>query len=144
MKKIGSGLSALVIVVAFSACRSQPAGEGCGRRLELLNVSDDPTRELWRALNARFIRLREGSGREARRQPVARRISTQARAVIDGLDADVVTLALWSDTDAIAKRGLINLGWKDQLPNSSLPLRNSTSHRVCRPQRQPEGNQRSA
>src|SRR5206468_2800446 len=45
---------------------------------------------------------------------------TQARAVIDGLDADVVTLALWSDTDAIRKKGLISAGWEERLPNHSL------------------------
>ena len=56
MRKIGGGLSALVIVVAFSACRSQPAGEAAPPgSLELLNVSYDPTRELWRAINAEFI-----------------------------------------------------------------------------------------
>ena len=53
MRKIGGGLSALVIVVALSACRSQPAGEAPpSGSLELLNVSYDPTRELWRAINA--------------------------------------------------------------------------------------------
>ena len=46
---------------------------------------------------------------------------SQARAVIDGLEADVVTLALWSDTDAIRKRGLIDDGWEERLPNGSLP-----------------------
>ena len=123
MRKIGGGLSALVIVVAFSACRSQPAGEAAPPgSLELLNVSYDPTRELWRAINAEFIPAYE---KEARVKLAINQShggsSTQARAVIDGLDADVVTLALWSDTDAIAKRGLINPGWKEELPNSSLP-----------------------
>ena len=47
--------------------------------------------------------------------------STQARAVIDGLDADVVTLALWSDTDALRKKGLIDPGWDERLPHRSLP-----------------------
>jgi sulfate transport system substrate-binding protein len=47
--------------------------------------------------------------------------STQARAVIDGLEADVVTLALWSDTDAIRKKGLIAEHWEQRLPNRSLP-----------------------
>ena len=46
---------------------------------------------------------------------------TQARAVVDGLDADVVTLALWSDTNAVAKAGLLPLDWKKSLPNDSLP-----------------------
>jgi sulfate/thiosulfate transport system substrate-binding protein len=47
--------------------------------------------------------------------------SSQARAVIDGLEADVVTLALWPDTDAIRKAGLIDSGWEKQLPNNSVP-----------------------
>ena len=46
---------------------------------------------------------------------------SQARAVIDGLPADVVTLALWSDTDAIRQAGLIHDGWEARLPNRSLP-----------------------
>jgi sulfate transport system substrate-binding protein len=46
---------------------------------------------------------------------------SQARAIVDGLDADVVTLALWSDTDAIRKKGLIRDGWDERLPNRSLP-----------------------
>src|SRR5690606_22257545 len=47
--------------------------------------------------------------------------SNQARAVIDGLDADVVTLNLWLDTDAIHRSGLIRDGWEDAFPNRSLP-----------------------
>src|SRR5262249_19131531 len=47
--------------------------------------------------------------------------TTQARAVIDGLEADVVSLALWSDTDAIRKAGQIAPGWESRLPNNSLP-----------------------
>jgi len=123
MRKIGGGLSALVIVLALSACRSQPAGEPApAGSPELLNVSYDPTRELWRGINAEFIPAyeKDASVKLAINQSHGGS-STQARSVIDGLDADVVTLALWSDTDAIAKRGLINPGWKEELPNSSLP-----------------------
>src|SRR5262249_33579194 len=46
---------------------------------------------------------------------------SQARAVVDGLDADVVTLAMWPDTDAIRKAGLIGEGWEKRLPNNSVP-----------------------
>src|SRR6476469_3936823 len=124
MRKIGGGLSAIVIVVALSACRSQPAGEPApSGSLELLNVSYDPTRELWRAINAEFIPAYE---KEAHVKLAINQShggsSTQARAVIDGLDADVVTLALWSDTDAVRKAGLIDPGWEDRLPNRSLPV----------------------
>jgi sulfate transport system substrate-binding protein len=82
----------------------------------LLNVACDPTRELWRDLNDRFaasrgIKVRMSHGGS----------SSQARSVIDGLAADVVTLALWADTDAIRNAGLIDGGWEDRLPNRSLP-----------------------
>lgn len=90
--------------------------------LELLNISYDPTRELWRELNECFLAdyERQTGQRLAIRQSHGGS-STQARAVIDGLDADVVTLALWPDTDAIRRKGLIHPGWEDRLPNRSLP-----------------------
>jgi sulfate transport system substrate-binding protein len=98
---------------------------GCNGRddwAELLNVSYDPTRELWRDLNAAFVNSYE---KETGARPTIKQShggsGSQARAVIDGLDADVVTLALWSDTDAIRRKGLINDGWEDRLPHGSLP-----------------------
>jgi sulfate transport system substrate-binding protein len=98
---------------------------GCagGRRGdELLNVSFDPTRELWRDLNAAFIEhFREETGRTLTINQSHGGSSSQARAVVEGLDADVVTLALWSDTDALRRFGLIRDGWEDRLPNRSLP-----------------------
>jgi sulfate transport system substrate-binding protein len=98
---------------------------GCGQQqtdgIELLNVSYDPTRELWRDLNEKFILSyeQESGQRVAIRQSHASS-GSQARAVIDGLEADVVTLALWSDTDALRKKGLIKDGWQERLPNHSL------------------------
>jgi sulfate/thiosulfate transport system substrate-binding protein len=89
---------------------------------ELLNVSYDPTRELWHDLNDQFLADREK--RTGTRLTVRQSHGSsggQARAVIDGLDADVVTLALWSDTDAIRKKGLIKDGWEERLPHRSLP-----------------------
>ena len=123
MCRFSAAVSALAIAAALSACSGQPGGEAPpAGTIELLNVSYDPTRELWRALNAEFIPAYEKeAGVKLTINQSHGGSSTQARAVIDGLDADVVTLALWSDTDAIAKRGLINPGWKDELPNSSLP-----------------------
>jgi sulfate transport system substrate-binding protein len=90
--------------------------------LELLNVSYDPTRELWRELNDRFVGEyeRETGVRVGIKQSHGGS-STQARAVIDGLEADVVTLATWNDTDAIRQRGLIDPGWEERLPHRSLP-----------------------
>jgi sulfate transport system substrate-binding protein len=90
---------------------------------ELLNVSYDPTRELYKEVNTRFAAdwlARTG-------EPVAIRQShggsgSQARAVIDGLEADVVTLALAWDIDAISeKSGLIQPGWQKELPYNSSP-----------------------
>lgn len=90
--------------------------------LELLNVACDPTRELWRDLNAHFLEKyeREIGVKLSIRQSHGGS-GSQARAVIDGLDADVVTLALWTDTDAIRKAGRIDDGWENKLPNRSLP-----------------------
>jgi sulfate transport system substrate-binding protein len=89
----------------------------------LLNVSYDPTRELYREFNAEFVKYwKEKSG-----QTVAVRQShggsgPQARSVIDGLDADVVTLALESDISAIVKNtGKIAADWRKRLPNNSSP-----------------------
>jgi sulfate/thiosulfate transport system substrate-binding protein len=126
MKKITASLSVLMIAAVLSGCRSQPRGEassaGSAGSLELLNVSYDPTRELWRAINAEFIPgYEKEAGVKLKINQSHGGSSTQARAVIDGLEADVVTLALWSDTNAISKRGLISPGWKEELPNDSLP-----------------------
>ncbi len=97
-------------------------GDGKPKSLALLNVSYDPTRELWRNLNTMFISkyLKEAHAKLEIKQSHGGS-STQARAVIDGLEADVVTLALWSDTDAIRKKGLIAEHWEQRLPNRSLP-----------------------
>jgi sulfate transport system substrate-binding protein len=99
---------------------------GCGnlsdQNVELLNVSYDPTRELWRELNDAFIpRHEQQTGDRLTINQSHGGSGTQARAVIDGLEADVVTLALWSDTDAIHKKGLIAEGWSERLPHNSLP-----------------------
>jgi sulfate transport system substrate-binding protein len=100
---------------------------GCGQTeakpgLELLNASYDPTRELWRDLNAKFIpEYEKQSGTTLKIKQAHASSGSQARAVIDGLPADVVTLALWSDTDAIRKAGLIKPDWEEALPQQSLP-----------------------
>jgi sulfate transport system substrate-binding protein len=90
--------------------------------VELLNVSYDPTRELWRALNAAFLaQYKAPNGDTISIKQSHGGSGTQARAVIDGLEADVVTLAMWPDTNAIAKAGQIATGWESRLPNRSLP-----------------------
>ena len=89
----------------------------------LLNVSYDPTRELYAAVDRAFALAWQAKTGEAVSIKQSHGGSgAQARAVIDGLEADVVTLALQSDIDAIADRsGLIAADWRDRLPNHSAP-----------------------
>ncbi len=89
---------------------------------KLLNVSYDPTRELYQEFNAAFARHWKAKAREGIEVQQSHGGSgKQARAVIDGLEADVVTLALSYDIDAIAKAGLIKPGWQKRLPHNSAP-----------------------
>jgi sulfate transport system substrate-binding protein len=112
-----AGLGALTAV--WWGVRSD---SGSAHGQELLNVSYDPTRELWRDLNARFIPLYEQqSGVHLDINQSHGGSSSQARSVNEGLEADVVTLALWSDTDTLRKGGLVAEGWEERLPNHSLP-----------------------
>jgi sulfate transport system substrate-binding protein len=122
MNRLGPlALLLAVIVSAASGCNSSRGQEG-GEKQTLLNVSYDPTRELWKALNQAFIAdYKKSNGVELTIEQSHGGSSSQARNVIDGLPADVVTLALWSDTNAIANAGLINDGWPERLPNSALP-----------------------
>jgi sulfate/thiosulfate transport system substrate-binding protein len=88
----------------------------------LLNASYDPTRELYQDFNAAFVKYWKGKTG----QTIAIRQSHggsggQARAVIDGLEADVVTLALAYDIDAIAQSGLTSAGWQKRLAQNSSP-----------------------
>ena len=89
----------------------------------LLNVSYDPTRELYKAINAAFVAdWKAKTGETVDDQASHSGSGAQARAVIDGLEADVVTLALAADIDAIAaKTGKIPADWQKRLPNNSSP-----------------------
>ena len=88
----------------------------------LLNVSYDPTRELYKAVNEAFIKDWQAKGGESIAIEQSHSGSgKQARAVIDGLQAEVVTLALQGDIDQIAKAGLINADWQKRLANNSSP-----------------------
>jgi sulfate transport system substrate-binding protein len=109
----------LSLLAALLAASSSASANGA---LELLNVSYDPTRELWRELNASFIpQYEKETGVAIAIKQSHGGSSSQARAVIDGLEADVVTLASFIDTDAIARRGLITGDWVKRLPHNSLP-----------------------
>ena len=125
-KKITIGVAAIVASVIVQSTLMLRAAPAQDKTQELLNVSYDPTRELWKALNAAFIPLyQKEKGVTLTINQSHGGSGSQARAVVDGLDADVVTLALWPDTDAIRKAGLIASGWENRLPNNSVAYRST-------------------
>jgi sulfate/thiosulfate-binding protein len=98
------------------------AGSAQAADISLLNASYDPTRELYAHLNDAFaVKYKADTSKSVEVKTSNGGSGAQARAVIDGLDADVVTLALAYDVDAIADRGLIAADWQTRLPNNSTP-----------------------
>jgi len=111
----------IALLTAMAAAVLGPAPANAAPT-ELLNVSYDPTRELYEDINGAFAKSWAASAK----QQVSIKQShggsgKQARAVIDGLPADVVTLALAYDIDEIAQHGLIAKDWQKRLPNNSSP-----------------------
>jgi sulfate transport system substrate-binding protein len=97
-------------------------GGGSSSSVKILNVSYDPTRELFDDVNAAFARSwKEKTGQDVRIKQSHGGSGKQARGVIDGLPADVVTLALAFDVDALVSAGLIAGGWQARLPHNSAP-----------------------
>ena len=111
------------IATASSAALSAAGGcTGARYDFELLNVSYDPTRELYRRINRLFADFYFAqTGKRVRVRQSHGGSGSQARAVIDGIPADVVTLAMWSDVANITARGLIAGDWMSRLPDDSLP-----------------------
>lgn len=90
--------------------------------VSLLNVSYDPTRELYQEVNQAFAKQwKTKTGDNVTIKQSHGGSGKQARAVIDGLDADVVTLALAYDTDALAEKGLLDKAWQKRLPHNASP-----------------------
>jgi sulfate transport system substrate-binding protein len=88
----------------------------------LLNASYDPTRELYKAVNEAFAKdWKAKTGETIKIDQSHGGSGKQARAVIDGLQADVLTLALEGDIDRVAKAGFINSDWRERLANNSSP-----------------------
>jgi sulfate/thiosulfate-binding protein len=114
---IRNGFSALALaVLGLGAVPAQVQAE------TLLNVSYDPTRELYREVNEAFAAWWVAQGNEAPVIEVSHGGSgSQARAVIDGLAAQVVTLALASDIDKIAEAGKLPVDWQSKLPHNASP-----------------------
>ena len=112
LKRISQSLIALVLLAQAASAAD----------ITLLNVSYDPTRELYQDFNAAFARqwkARTGDKVTVRQSHGGS--GKQARSVIDGLEADVVTLALAVDIDAISERGLLAHDWQKRLPHNSAP-----------------------
>ena len=98
------------------------AGSAWAADVSLLNVSYDPTRELYSEYNKAFsAAYQKDTGKSVEIKQSHGGSGSQARAVIDGLQADVVTLALAYDIDAIAKKDLIVKNWQARLPQNSSP-----------------------
>lgn len=118
MKCIGKNLAAFLVGLSLSTGLVLPAGA-----TELLNVSYDPTRELYADYNAAFAKHWQAeTGETVTISQSHGGSGRQARAVMEGLEADVVTLALQSDIDIIAERAkLIAADWRNRLPNNSSP-----------------------
>ncbi len=107
-------------LAAVTGCAPKTSASGGA---ELLNVSYDPTRELYKAYDAAFQqRWKAEHGQAVSVKQSHGGSGKQARAVVDGLAADVVTLALAYDIDAIAQRGLIKPDWQSRLPDNACPF----------------------
>jgi ABC-type sulfate transport system substrate-binding protein len=115
-KKWFAGILSALVVMALAA----PVH---AKQVTLLNVSYDPTRELYTDFNAAFAKYwKAKTGDDVRINQSHGGSGRQARSVIDGLPADVVTLALAVDVDAVATQGKqLPINWQSRLPNNSAP-----------------------
>jgi sulfate/thiosulfate-binding protein len=120
-KWLGAALAAVfVVVVAAGGAGSQAYAADS---VTLLNVSYDPTRELYESFNVAFAKYwKAKTGQTVKINQSHGGSGRQARSVIDGLPGDVVTLALAADIDSIAQQGkLVPVNWESRLPNNSAP-----------------------
>jgi len=123
MKSFYKKISRIVFVLSsFAVVFASPAAAQ-QQEVTLLNVSYDPTRELYQDFNASFAKYwKEKTGQVVTIDQSHGGSGKQARAVIDGLQADVVTLALAYDIDALyEKANLVPQNWQTRLPNNSTP-----------------------
>ena len=119
IRKIASTLA--LVAVAMSTSVAAFAAD-----ITLLNVSYDPTREFYSDFNKSFAQYwQKKTGDKVTIKQSHGGSGKQARSVIDGLEADIVTLALAYDIDAIAEKGLIKQGWQKELPHNSAPYTSS-------------------
>jgi sulfate transport system substrate-binding protein len=124
MRLTVKNLLVTLAVLALAGChRPSTSQSGDSPKITLLNVSYDPTREFYQEFNASFAEYwKQKTGQEVTIEQSHGGAGKQARAVIDGLEADVVTLALAYDMDAIAaKAQLFPADWQKRLPHNSSP-----------------------
>ena len=121
LRSAAAAVALCALVVLLASCQGR--SESNATRVTLLNVSYDPTRELYVDFNAAFARYwKAKTGQDVRVDQSHGGSGKQARSVIDGLAADVVTLALAADIDAIATAAkLLPLNWQTLLPDDSSP-----------------------
>ena len=122
MRVLAALLLGALALATLGSC-SGPGAPAGGAHVTLLNVSYDPTRELYEDFNAAFARYwKAKTGQQVRVDQSHGGSAKQARSVIDGLAADVVTLALAADIDAIASAAkLLPVNWQSLLPDNSSP-----------------------
>jgi sulfate/thiosulfate-binding protein len=116
-------ISGSIALLALTAGAGVAGAQGSGKPVSLLNVSYDPTRELYEDFNHQFATYWKGkTGQDVTIRQSHGGSGKQARSVIDGLEADVVTLALAYDIDQIAEKGgLLPANWQSRLPDNSSP-----------------------
>lgn len=127
-RKFGLAVSFTMLVLAaavLTGCQKDvtaDAKETNTQKIELTNVSYDPTRELYESYNLAFAKYwKEKTGQEVEITQSHGGSGKQARSVLEGNEADVVTLALAADITAIQEAGLIQEGWQSKLPDNSAP-----------------------
>lgn len=114
------GILLTLAATAFTACGK--SGSATDNSVEITNVSYDPTRELYEAYNVEFAKYwKEKTGQEVTVTQSHGGSGKQARAVVEGNEADVVTLALAHDITSIEEAGLIEPGWIDEFDKNSSP-----------------------
>jgi sulfate/thiosulfate-binding protein len=122
MKQHGFGWAAKSAAVLATVAGLVLAGSPVQAQTRLLNVSYDPTRELYKDFNRSFASYwRKKTGQSLRVEQSHGGSGKQSRAIADGLEADVATLALGYDIDALASAGLVPRNWQKRLPNNSSP-----------------------
>ncbi len=114
--------NAELFVALFSVLFASLSGVSAWAQTSFLNASYDPTREFYQEVNKVFAaQWSQKTKQEIRFNQSHGGSGKQARSVIDGLEADVVSLALAYDIDAIANKGLIAKNWQKQFPNNATP-----------------------